>query len=246
VAFDVRFDVLEIAALRDKLTQLDDARIQGVVSKSITEVAQRTYANMVPRMTARVNLSDADVRERMVVTPVKLQPKGLLEASIVAPASQKSGVIKVNPVSTLRRFAPRQETTAVKWPNARIADKIGKLGVHPTKPGAFLPWKARTGDPLRAIPIDMKANGVSVEVLRGSRKRIATAFLIPLNRGAERGGNGLGVVQRQGGKIKTLKGPSVFQVMRGLVPEIEDEVGRDLRETTERNLSDAINEVLSK
>lgn len=246
MAFDVRLDVVQIKSLGDKLIELDDAKIQGVVSASIGEVVKRTHATLVPRMSKTVNFTEQYVRERMVTTPVKLLAKGLLEASIVAPASRKSGLINVNPISTLRRFGPEQLSTPVKYPNEVIRPLLGKSGPHPTKPGAFLPWKLRTGDSTRGIPVDMKANGVSVEVLRGSRKRIATAFLIPFNRGSEKGGNGLGVVQRQGNKLVTLKAPSVFQVMRGLIPTVEDEIAADLRDTTEKNLRVAIDEVLNK
>ena len=232
-AFDVRFDVVEVEELRKRIDSIDDATLGDAVKRAVNEVAARTYSTLIPRMTKAVALTEQFVRERVVTTPAVTAGPRLIEASIVAPIAKGSRLIKVNPVVTLRRFSPQQETAPVRWANGSFTP--WKKGLHPTKPGSYLPWKPRTGDRLRGIPADMKASGVSVEVLRGRRKRIATAFLLPLRRGNEAGGNGLGVVQRgDDGKIRSLKGPMPYQIMRGLLPEIVDDVERDLRETTTR------------
>jgi len=85
--------------------------------------------------------------------------------------------------------------------------------------------KRSKGDKSRGIPAGSRADGVSVEVVRGSRKTISNGFTMPL-----RNGNGIGVFTRRKGDAKytTRLGPSVYQLMRVQVDELYEEVGIDL------------------
>lgn len=225
--FEVDVEVLEVDSLRKRIEQINDPLVDAAVVKAITEVAKRTYATLLTKMSATVNLPAAYIEQRMVTTPPKSVGKNTVEASIVAPVgASASKLIKVNPMTTLRQYGPQQLMTPTKW-----------------KDSVYTP---RTGDALRGIPVNMKQHGVSVEVLRGSRKRIATAFLMPLRAGTVAGANGMGVVQRDkaSGKIRSLKGPMTFQIMRGVLPGITDDVQADLAATAERELNKAIDEVL--
>jgi len=226
--FAVDVEVLEVDSLRKRIEKIDGPLVDAAVIKSITEVTERTYATLLKKMSATVNLPAAYIEQRMVTIPPKGVGKNTVESAIVAPVRPSaSKLIKVNPMTTLRQYGPQQLMTPTKYKDG--------------------PYSLRTGDVLRGIPVNMKQHGVSVEVLRGQRKRIATAFLLPLRRGTEAGANGMGVVQRDkvSGKIRSLKGPMTYQIMRGVLPSITDDVGADLRKTTELAINAAIDEALA-
>lgn len=94
------------------------------------------------------------------------------------------------------------------------------------------------GDALRNISAGRKQAGISVKVKRdGSRKQMRGAFFIPLNAGKDEGGNGMGVFIREGkGKkdFRHLYGPSVDQLFRGMIPELEPVIGQELRDALEK------------
>lgn len=81
------------------------------------------------------------------------------------------------------------------------------------------------------IPIGMgaKQGGVRVTVTRGNTKAL-DMFMLPLRAGAVTGEK-YGVFRREGGKLKHLFGPSVYQLFAYQAPRITDEVLDDLQQT---------------
>lgn len=101
------------------------------------------------------------------------------------------------------------------------------------------------GNAKRGIPPGLAAAGVTVEVTRGAPKTIDNAFLMPLRRGSESGGNGLGVFMRDPrGNVSHRYGPSVYQLFRTTVDKMIEEVQDDLQETVLAEVDAAIRKVL--
>lgn len=104
--------------------------------------------------------------------------------------------------------------------------------------------KAR-GDKRRSIPAGKKQAGITVSVKRGSgRKKMPGAFFMPLRAGKVAGGNGMGVFWRYGKEIEQLYGPSVDQVFKGVIPDIEPEIQADLNKTAADQLEYEIRKAL--
>lgn len=94
--------------------------------------------------------------------------------------------------------------------------------------GVLHPTRSR-GDAKRGIPAGQKADGMSVEVTRGSRKRMGSQFSIPGKE--DREGNLLIFRRDKAGKIQSLMGPSVYQLFRAAATAIEGQVTDDLEAT---------------
>lgn len=125
----------------------------------------------------------------------------------------------------LARFGSKQMMQQNKWPT---------------------PPYPRTGDKSRGIPVGMKQAGVSVEVIRGVRKAMPGAFLVPLMRGRSLGGN-VGLFTRTGNGPRDLKmrtGPSVYQLFRTAIDGMYDDITANLREETEIATRKEIEEAL--
>lgn len=91
--------------------------------------------------------------------------------------------------------------------------------------------KRAKGDPRRGISAGRKQAGISVLVGRAKgRKKMSSAFFMPLRAGKEAGGNGMGVFVREGrnGEPIHLYGPSVDQVFRGVIDDIVPDVIAEL------------------
>jgi hypothetical protein len=226
--FSVKVDVAEVDSLGGRLGKLDTARLARAATRAVQSVATTVFDESKKRINRTLNLSDAYVAERMRLRPVA-ETSGGRTVSATISALRGAGAPSKGETS-LRNYEPVQMTRPVKWTNSMIADKIGRLGPHPTKLGSLLPWTERTGDKLRAIPADQEADGIAVHVTRGSPKRIASAFLLPLRSGKAGGANGIGIVRRDAsGRIAALYGPAVYQVFRNLLPEIEESTVPKLR-----------------
>jgi len=119
---------------------------------------------------------------------------------------------------------------AVAIIRARI--RATRLATYAAKQLTAAAPRAR-GDALRGIPAGRKQSGVQVGVKKGSRKTLRGAFLLPLRAGKLDGGNGMGVFTRTGrgrNAIKHAYGPSVDQVFRGVIRDIEKDIGAELSE----------------
>lgn len=93
--------------------------------------------------------------------------------------------------------------------------------------------RSRSTGALRSvIPAGQKQSGVTVGVSKGSRSFVERGFLLPLRRGTEAGGNGLGVFARnRAGKLLHRYGPSVYQLFGFQIQTVSFAAEEDLAET---------------
>lgn len=211
--FSVVIATGDIERVAQSLTKMDSESLGNAAVRAVNTVAERTFTTAVTKMTAGINLSPEYVKSRMRVDLAQDPKKP--EAEITALRQGIRG-------TTLSSYGARVLTQPVKWPNGSFTP--GKMGVNPHKPGVFLPWKERKGDPKRGIPAGMKAAGFAVEVTRGTEKDFPHAFVIPV-------GGRLLTVRRRGAKIQTVYGPSVWQLFRATVSRIYTDVEKDLETT---------------
>lgn len=253
---DISIDVAEIESLAETLVTLDGRQIGAAARRAVNTVAVASMAKVVSRITKGINLSPAYVQDRMFVEPARSDATTVFRAEIIAPgprsARAKGRVTAGGAITSLRNYAPVQLTQPVKYTNADIASKIGTLGRNPRKAGGLLPWKLRTGDSMRGIPVGQKQAGVSVEVTRGQRKKIGlrNVFLMPLRRGKSLDTSRLGVFSRDPGDpkkaVQLRLGPSVYQLLRTNAPNMVDEIQRDLRAAAVDEVGKLVREALTK
>lgn len=183
--------------------------------RAINKVAAKAMTRSRREIVSQVNLTDSYVRERMTLTQARSDsPVAIISA-------------RVRP-TTLSTYGAKVVTAPA--PNAK-------------------------GDARRLIPAGRKGVGVTVAVKKGgTRKLIRGAFVMPLKAGAVAANNGMGVFVRSGsrgeaqakqaglrtgkagggvvaGGLKHLYGPSVDQVFRGVISDIEKDVAADLEKT---------------
>ena len=99
------------------------------------------------------------------------------------------------------------------------------------------------------IPQGMKQYGSSIQVPKAGRERFPFAFLMPLNKGTEAGGNGLGVFTRAKGaeKPRVMLGPAVYQLFKyqlngTLLDETEEALAKTLADQVEAAMTKALSE----
>ena len=146
---------------------------------------------------------------------------------------------------TLQHATPGKPVASITASGARNATTV--LGRYDAKPVIVANNKGRPGKGNKAlgIPPGQKQAGVTVEVTRGKTSDgfVPRGFLLPLNRGTEAGGNGMGVFARsRDGKLRHRYGPSVYQLFAYQVERIVNDVTEDLEET----LIGQVTEVLQK
>lgn len=241
--FAVVIETTQIEAIAERLAWVGSVTIGEASVRAVNAVATRGFDESVKRMTARVNLSEAYVRDRMTVEPANDARKP--EATIVAfrAGGRRPGTRPVN----LRQYAMVQLQQPVRFTNSdpRIAN--GRIGMNPRKQGSLLPWKKRTGDPQAGIPLGQKAAGVSVEVIKGDRKVISFAFqrrmkngeILVMARKADQRGVGKGK-----GKIESLHSLSVWQLFRSTAPEVIPFIADDLERSAIDELDKAIESII--
>ena len=135
---------------------------------------------------------------------------------------------------TLQHATPGKPVASITASGARNATTV--LGRYDAKPVIVANNKGRPGKGNKAlgIPPGQKQAGVTVEVTRGktSDSFVPRGFLLPLNRGTEAGGNGMGVFARsRDGKLRHRYGPSVYQLFAYQVERIVNDVTDDLEDT---------------
>ena len=135
---------------------------------------------------------------------------------------------------TVARATPGKPVASITASGARNATTV--LGRYDAKPVIVANNKGRPGKGNKAlgIPSGQKQAGVTVEVTRGrtSDGFVPRGFLLPLNRGTEAGGNGMGVFARsRDGKLRHRYGPSVYQLFAYQVERIVNDVTDDLEDT---------------
>ena len=102
---------------------------------------------------------------------------------------------------------------------------------------------------LLPIPQGMKQRAVSVEVRQGGDLTLLYAFMLPLKRGLESGGNGLGVFARsRDGKMHHRYGPAVYQLFRyqlqngKVIDDSYDVLSREIVDQVEAAMTKALSE----
>lgn len=97
------------------------------------------------------------------------------------------------------------------------------------------------------FPSGTKQAGVNVSVTRGNSDFIERGFMLPLKRGKELGGNGLGVFARsRDGTLKHRYGPSVYQLFRAQLDPIsygaEEMLESELLDRAVQNIEKALDQ----
>lgn len=211
-AFRVTIDTSQLDALGARLAELTPAALAATLVEGINDTADRAYELGRSRMLVGINLTDEYVQRKM---RVEHATEGNPVATIVASGARKD-------MTSLSHYGAMQETKAVNWSNDRIAAAGHQFGAWPG-------WTRRTGAPEVGIAANRKADGKTVEVTRGKRKRLGSQFSIPGKK--DNDGNLLIFRRTEAGKLQSLTGPSVYQLFRVAAGLIEDEVGDDLQST---------------
>ncbi len=226
----VTVDTRQLEAAANEIG-LAAAVIQRTAYRSLNAVAAKAMTRTRREIVSQVNLTQSYVRERI----------SLRKAS---PGAMTAVVSARKRATRLATYAARQVTKAVKAPKN-------------LSPEARAKYMAKLkGDKLRGIAAGRKQAGIAVSVKRGGgRKIMAGGFMIPLRAGKADGANGMGVFIRTGGArnardvvaqeiytgkgsrrpravesgdVRHLYGPSVDQVMNGVIDDIAPDVQAEL------------------
>lgn len=241
--FAVVVETTQVQSLAERLARLDSLSIGEASVRAVNAVATRGFDESVKRMTARVNLSETYVRDRMTLEPANDPRKP--EAKIIAfrAGGRRPALRAVN----LRQYSMVQTSKPVRFTNDNPRIAKGSMGMNPRKPGSLLPWKKRVGDPQAGIPLGQKAAGVSVEVVKGDRKLISFAFqrkmkngeILVMARLRDQRGPGHGK-----GKIEALHSLSVWQLFRSTAPEVINLIRDDLESSVGDEVQSTIESIL--
>ena len=216
---DISFDTSELVEQVDRLAMLDNTTLAEMRLDAVNVVSLTVRKKSIDQTHAELNLSRDYIEARIA----RAEAKGATARALVT--SKVSG-------ATLQRFGAQQEVAPVNWSNSRIEALGHEFGKWPG-------WTYRKGDASRGIDEDDKAAGVSVDVNRKGAKTITSAFTMPL-----KNGNGTGVFRREGGEVKHLYGPSVYQVFRRYITTNEQAIADTLRDEFVGRLDTKIQEIL--
>lgn len=120
----------------------------------------------------------------------------------------------------------------------RLATYDAQMVIVPRKTN-----RASRSKGLLKIPAGGKQGGVNVTVVKGAAKTLQSGFLLNLRAGAA-AGEKVGVFRREGGKLKHLYGPSVYQLFAYQAPRISAEVADDLQDTFLRRVDEQVERIL--
>lgn len=222
---EIKVDSKPVQDAAKKLGNLTAEQLGALTVQVINDTANDAYDLARTRMLRTINLTDAYVQDRMAIQPATAQ---LPTAKITAFGGRGF-------VTGLSHYGAMQETKPVNWSNAKIQAMGKKFGKWEDGD-----WTVRIGDKARGIPVDQKKAGMSVEVKRSSRKGIERGFTLPGINDSE--DNPLVFARNRAGKIKSRKGPSVYQLFRVASADIEGQVTDDF----EKALSDMADQALKK
>lgn len=214
----LKLDTSALDGVAKLLDRLDGTALAALSVSAANNVATQVHTAAIDKTVGSLNLTREYVENAL---NLKLAEEGQNNpvARVIAPARNV----------TLARFDAGQQSKPVVWSNARIQG-MGK------KFSPWSGWTRRTGDPRRAIAPDSKASGVDVTVKRGQPRGMKSAFLVPLRSG----GGALGVFVHEGGKLKHLYGPAVYQVYTNYLSDHADDIQKDLETALMAGLDAAI------
>lgn len=216
---DISFDTSELVEQADRIAMLDSTTLAEMRLDAVNVVSLTVREKSIDQTHAELNLSRDYIEARIA----RAEAKG---------ATARARITSEVRGATLQRFGAQQEVAPVNWSNSRIEALGHEFGKWPG-------WTYRKGDASRGIAEDKKAAGVSVDVNRKGAKTITSAFTMPL-----KNGNGIGVFRREGGKVKHLYGPSVYQVFRRYITTNEQAIADTLRDEFVGRLDTKIQEIL--
>jgi len=224
-AFRVTVDTSQLDKLVDDLEAIEPAQLAARFVDTLNDVVDSAYDLSRKTILQGINLTDDYVQRKMRVEHATAQKP---EASIIASGARAD-------MTSLSHYGSMQLTKPVNWTNERIKGMGKKFGPWPG-------WTERKGVAAVGIAVGQKADGKSVEVVRGERKRLGSQFNIPGKK--DNDGNLIIFRRNKAGKIEALQGPSVYQLFRVAAGRIEDEVFDELEtavtEMAERELIKAI------
>lgn len=195
--FSIKLDIQQLAGLADAVGRLGADEIADVSVNTTNEIVEETYALVRSRMLKGINLEESYVERKMRVDKAT---RGKPSATITAFGSSAGRIANNTP---LGRYDARPITAPAK----------SKRGQGPTR--------------IPGLTKGFKQTGVAVSVLRGTTNLgfEDRGFLLPLRRGRETGGNGMGVFARtRAGKLKHFYGPSPYQLFAKQAELIQKEV----------------------
>lgn len=203
----------EFEALFDKLTPDElGKRMVG----AINAVTESTYDLARENITSMVGLTDGYIKRKM---EVKLATEKLPQATIRADGTRRDAH------TNLSEYGAMTHAADVNWSNERIAAMGVKFGEK------WPAWIRRKGHESIGIAVGQKAIGTSVEVKRGSRKRITSKPGFQVGKFLDGDGNPM-VFERVGSgknsKVKAMQGPSVYQLFRTASENIHDKASDNL------------------
>ena len=216
---DISFDTSELVEQVDRIAMLDNTTLAEMRLDAVNVVSLTVREKSIDQTHAELNLSRDYIEARIA----RAEAKGTTARARIT--SEVRG-------ATLQRFGAQQEVAPVNWSNSRIKALGHEFGKWPG-------WTYRKGDASRGIAEDKKAAGVSVDVNRKGAKTITSAFTMPL-----KNSNGTGVFRREGGEVKHLYGPSVYQVFRRYISTNEQAIADTLRDEFVGRLDTKIQEIL--
>ena len=216
---DISFDTSELVEQVDRIAMLDNTTLAEMRLDAVNVVSLTVRKKSIDQTHAELNLSRDYIEARIA----RAEAKGTTARARIT--SEVRG-------ATLQRFGAQQDVAPVNWSNSRIEALGHKFGKWPG-------WTYRKGDASRGIDEDDKAAGVSVDVNRKGAKTITSAFTMPL-----KNSNGTGVFRREGGEVKHLYGPSVYQVFRRYITTNEQAIADTLRDEFVGRLDTKIQEIL--
>ena len=216
---DISFDTSELVEQADRIAMLDNATLAEMRLDAVNVVSLTVREKSIDQTHAELNLSRDYIEARIA----RAEAKG---------ATARARVTSEVRGATLQRFGAQQEVAPVNWSNSRIEALGHEFGKWPG-------WTYRKGDASRGIAEDKKAAGFTVDVNRKGAKTITSAFTMPL-----KNSNGTGVFRREGGEVKHLYGPSVYQVFRRYITTNEQAIADTLRDEFVGRLDTKIQEIL--
>lgn len=223
--FAIKLDITQVVKAADALSRVSVDELADAMVFAINGTLDKAYELSERRMLSGINLTEQYVESRLETT----------EATRNRPVGQIAAPIGRKYLTNLSHYDPQQLNVPVNWTNAYIEANHG-----------FSPWPGwtkRTGAQSIGIAADRKASGRSVSVVRGQRKRVATAFAIPGKKDSE--GNNLMFRRSRGTeKIEALLGPSVYQLFRIAAGEIEDQVGDEFESAVVEEANKVLNKIL--
>ena len=196
-----------------------------ILDTSQVDALAASLASLDDATLGRANLAAVNA----VTTRAQRAAREKMDAGVNLPASYIDERLTFEPATDARR-----PVATVTSPYKGTG--LGRFSaVQVTQPVQVV--KRRRGDPGRGIPAGQKQAGISVEVVRGQRKPISYAFVIP----GIKSNDGTPVVfentgpggKKNKGKLKALTSLSVYQLFRHVLDEKAlAAIGDDLQATT--------------